>query len=139
MNPRRLKQRRRILGARAISERIAAADHAAATVARADAAALAERLAREVGLSAAGTGRTTGALLAARAALVDRLLAATVSVATRASALTAGETLAASRAVAARVQRRTAETLVERAEHAVTLASERRLLLPPRRMPERGT
>jgi hypothetical protein len=137
MTPQRLKQRRRILNARAVSERIAAADHAAAMLARADAAALAEKLAREVGLSAAGTGRTNGALLAARAALSDRLNAAVVSMAVRESALSAGEKLAASRAIAARLARRSAETLVERAETAVSAASERRLTLPPRRLPER--
>lgn len=137
MSPRRLQQRRRILKARAVSERIAAADHVAATLARADAKALAERLAREVGLSAAGTGRTSGVLLAARAALADRLHAAIVGMAARENALSAGERLAASRAMAARLARRSAETLVERAQSAVSAASERRLTLPPRRMPER--
>lgn len=138
MTPRRLKQRRRILAARAIAERIAAADHAAALQARAEAAALAARLNHEVGLSAAGTGRTDGGLLAARAALADRLITATAHVAAREGALSAGEALAASRAMTARLARRSAETLVERAETAVAAAVDRRLTLPPRRSPERG-
>jgi hypothetical protein len=139
MSPRRLQQRRRILAARAISERIAAADHAAATQARADAAALAKRLAREIDFTAPGAGQTSGAMFAARAALSDRLRAATATVAAREGALSAGETLAASRAMAARMQRRSAESLVERAEDAVTLANERRHALPPCRTPDRNS
>lgn len=137
MNARRLKQRRRILAARAIAERLATADHLEATRARADAAALADRLNREIGLSAAGTGQTNGGLLAARAALASRLIAATASVAAREHELSAGEALAASRAMAARVARRSAETLVERAEVAVAVSSDRRMALPPRRNQER--
>ena len=137
MNPRRVKQRQRILRARSVAERIAQAEHVVATDARTEAAALARRLAHEVALTGGGRGLTDGQMLAARAALAQRLAQAVDSMAAREVALSAGEAMAAQRAATTRLARRTAETLVERAQSAASVASDRRFAVPHRRVAER--
>lgn len=137
MNPRRVQQRQRILRARSVAERIAQADHLVATDARLEAAALARRLAHEVALIGGARGLTDGQMLSARAALAQRLAHAVGSMAAREVALSAGETLAAHRVANARLARRTAETLVERAESAASVASDRRFAVPHRRSADR--
>jgi hypothetical protein len=133
MTPSRVRQRKRILRARKVNEQIAHIDHLAASVAEAEAAALAVRLSEEIARCALTPGSTSGQMLAARAALADRLVRAVDKVALRQSALSASEKLAAQRRLVARISRRSAEMLTERATNEAEAAADRRLSTPYRK------
>jgi hypothetical protein len=132
----RLRQRQRILRARTISERIARAEHVAAQAAEADGQALAQRLAHEVALVGTSDGITSGQMLAARAALAERLHNAMGAMAQRREMLAAQEALAAGRSQRARQSRRSAEMLAERGERSAEIDRERRAAVPQRRRSE---
>jgi hypothetical protein len=134
VSPARVRQRQRILRARSVSERIARVEHLAASDARAEAAALAQRLAKEIGHVGTNKGATTGQMLAARAALAGRLRQAVGSISVREAALSANEALAANRSVAARQAKRSAEKLTARATVAAEAASEKRFAAVARRV-----
>jgi hypothetical protein len=130
MSPDRLRQRQRIMRARVIMERIAKIDHLAAQDAQADAAGLAQRLMREIALIDGGGGPVSGAQLSARGALAMRLQQAAHNLFLRELELVTETGWAASRSLSARVARRSAEMLAERALEAVDAAAEARVSVP---------
>jgi hypothetical protein len=132
MTPADLNRRRRLLRVRAIAETLALAERARRADACLGAQQLAGRLGAEALLIAPVVGGTTGAALAAQAALGGRIRAASHNVALRRSLLDADRMLAEAAMQAARRDRHSAELLVERGKIAVDTAQDRRFAVPHR-------
>lgn len=121
-------RRGRVLRARAVAERAAQAAAADAAATAEALTRLDERLASERHILSPDAGMTTGAALAARGALGERLLAARIALQGRRADAEAGEAAAQAQLRFARQQRRTAEALRDQALTAEAAAEEARLI-----------
>ena len=133
MTPETLNRRRRLLRARAVAERLAQQARTRHADATSGADRLALRLDDEAQRCVARVGPTTGASFAAQAALADRIRGAQHMVAQRCQSLAADLARADAAMQAAHRDKRSAERLVERGEHALAAVQERRLAVPHRR------